>query len=180
MSTATQRKAKKAKAETAKAEEFIEEQVAKVTKPRGSKKWAHVTAEDITQARDSDGLSWRDVATKLGLGSPSTARAAYTDLTGRSHKDSQMTGRRARTRTSSAAAVVRPEWNFDTDVDTITEAITGRMIVVKRSGGHEEEIIVRSVADYHEEGDATLVVNFWEKGTGAARSVNVETIVDVR
>lgn len=177
MSTATQRKSKKAKAETAKAEQFIEETVAKVT----GKKWAHVTAEEITQARDGDGLSWRDVATKLGLGSPSTARAAYTDLTGRSHKDSQMTGRRARTRTSSAAAVVRPEWNFDTDVDIITEAITGRMIVVSRMGGaYEEEIVVRSVADYSEEGDATLVVNFYEKGTGAARSVNVEAIIDVR
>lgn len=175
MSTATQRKSKKAKAEKAKAEQFIEETVAKV---RGAK-WAHVTAEDIVAARDTDGLSWRDVATKLGLGSPSTARAAYTDLTGRSHKESQMTGRRARTRTSSAAAVVRPEWNFDTDVDTITEAITGRMIVVQRKGGHEEEIIVKRVAEYVEEGDA-LVVHFFEKGTGAARCINVEAIIDVR
>lgn len=192
--TAPKARAKKAKAEKAKAEEFIEdakaavsaggEAKAKVKKKRATK-WEHITAEDIVKARDTDGLSWKDVAIKLDLGSPGVARRAYTELTGKDHTTSQMTGRRSPKGTGSKKrkAIVRPEWTNETPVDEIAEAIAGRMIVVKRQYG-EEEIHVGKVTEFTKketaDGETPLTVHFHAKDNGAARAVAVEAILDVR
>lgn len=89
------------------------------------------TEAEITKERDERKQSWANVAKALGLKSPSAARQAYTDLTGRPHNQSQPILRRAPKRAtepgerkvSSPRAVNSPKWDADTDQDEIIAAL---------------------------------------------------------
>lgn len=51
----------------------------------------------IEELRDGQQMSWAKVAKELGLASPSAARKAYTQATGRSHSTSVLAGKPGRT-----------------------------------------------------------------------------------
>lgn len=160
------------------------------TKPRGKTGDYAFTAEEITRLRDEVGLSWRQVAVNLELGSPGAARKAYTTLTGRHYKDSAMTGRRARTTMGSAKASTRkvyaPDWNDDTDQDEIIQRLTGSRIIIERNVkglALEEDLIVGRVVKLFwagAEDDGPLTVDFIERSSGGQRSVLVQDIKEVR
>lgn len=154
--------------------------------------------------------SWRAVADRFNLGSPSAARRTYTELTGKSHSELNATpggGKRAtatngerpprpsRT-TKRASTTVDP-----TEMTTIDigEAITGRTLVIKR-GEQCEEMQVAKVRGFHvvekpgkaaalslEVGD--LCVEFVEGrydkkgeqlGSGAIRTIAIKSIREVK
>lgn len=133
MSTAQTRAHSNYRQADEKVEKFMAEAIEKIKRKRGE---FACTADQIRNERDTKGLSWRQVAVNLGLGSPGGARAAYTALTGRPHSDAAPTTNRA-TRSNTGASGQRlrttaPEWNDDTDQDLIMDAITHRDIVVRR------------------------------------------------
>lgn len=148
------------------------------------------TAEEITKLRDEVGLSWRQVAVNLDLGSPGAARKAYMTLTGRHYKDSVMTGRRTRTTMGSAKVSTRkvfaPDWNDDADQDEIIEKLTGSRVIVERDIKGirlEEDLIVGQVRRLSWDGpeeDGPLTVHFVERSSGGMRSVRVQDIKEVR
>lgn len=148
------------------------------------------SAEEITRLRDEVGLSWRQVAVNLELGSPGAARKAYTSLTGKDYKDSAMTGRRARTTMGSAKASTRkvyaPVWDDDSDQDQIIEQLTGARIIVQREMKGvtmEEDLIVGKVRRLTWDGpeqDGPLTVHFTTRDNGGMRSVRVQDIKEVR
>lgn len=160
--------------------------------------WGDLTAEQIVQARDRDGLSWRDVANVLGLGSPGRARKAYSDLTGKPHNSSVMQGRRAKRASSRRRQVhVNPKWDDDTDRQTIVDSITGSTIYVLRKHGDEpEEIRVARVLRFDDADPSRPAVEFIEgfytydkkrdirviddRCTGAIRTIFLDAIVEVR
>jgi len=214
--SAQKTRTRKAKAGAAKAEKFIENKLGEALaaanaapKPEPKKRMsveaqlaaAGVTKEGIEKARDKDGLSWADVAKAVGLKTPGAARKAYEVLTGRSHASSVMTGKRAPRGSKSSAGMLRPQWDNDTDTDTITEAVEGRRIYVRRPLMTEpEELGVAKVLYYDTETNSAdpkpmdLTLCFTEghlvqdtksgrmvnNGTGAARAVFVKDIVEVR
>jgi ribosome-binding protein aMBF1 (putative translation factor) len=211
---ATKQTTARAKRERRKADAFVEDKTAAALaaanaapKPEAPKRQgidnqiaaAGVTAETIAKARDTDGLSWRDVAKAVGLKTPGAARAAYERLTGRPHTASVMTGRRAPRGSRSARGVDRPEWGNDTDPDTITEAVTHRRIYVRREFRDEpEEVAVYEVLYYDTETasgqpcDLTMCFiegirkydtkqqRWFNDGTGSFRAVFVQDVVEVR
>lgn len=131
--------------EVAKAEAFIDEKVDEAkTRVKRKEPWGHVTKDAILEARDGLRLSWRDVANKLDLGSPSTARKAYTALTGKAHNTSAVVVKRAPNGVGEEitgkrkAIISRPEWDDWTLDETVTEAITGRILIVDRKGREDE------------------------------------------
>lgn len=93
------------------------------------------TAEQITQERDVNGYSWRQVAANLGLENPGQARKAYTELTGRHHSESNPVTNRAPkgSMTRGGRKVHNPKWNDDSDQDEIIEMLTDATITVERS-----------------------------------------------
>lgn len=144
------------------------------------------TAEEITKAR-ADGLSWRAVAEKCGLKSPSAARTAYTDLTGVDHQDApgqvrrapKGTGVRAQAK-AAVAAIAHSRWDVDSDQDEIIERLTPQRndngelrklptIVIERtiSAGtngngyalpvHREELRIQKLIGLHFEKDDTVL-----------------------
>lgn len=127
-------KDRKAAREVAKAEEFIAE-AAKRT--RVAKPETMCTVEQIVDQRDVKGLSWRQVAVNLGLGSPAAARSAYSRLTGRSHTESSPELKRAHKGATTASGSRRRmnevQWDDDTDQDIIIEAMTHKDIRVVRT-----------------------------------------------
>lgn len=148
------------------------------------------TAADIIRARDEQGLSWRQVAVNLNLGSPSAARSAYTALTGKHHSESQMTGKRASSRgtvgtvKSNTRKVYAPEWTDESDQDEIIERLQGSRITVTRTikgTTTEEELLVGRVRKLTWDGKAEhLCVHFVDRETGGTRSVLVQDIQEVR
>lgn len=211
---ATQKtRTRKAKAGAKAAEQFVGNKISEALaagnnapKPEPKKRMgieaqlaaAGVTKEGIEKARDADGLSWADVAKAVGLKTPGAARKAYETLTGRPHTASIMTGKRAPRGSRSSVGVLRPEWDNDTDTDTITEAVEGRRIYVRRPLMAEpEELGVAKVLYYDtttlSDKPMDLTLSFVEghyvknpkggetnNGTGASRSVFVKDIVEVR
>jgi hypothetical protein len=198
------RRTRKAKAETAKAEERIEEAVAeaKANSKRAKGTWP-CTAEEIVAERDGAERSWAQVAVNLGLGSPGQARKAYTELTGRPHYESQAKVKRQRSTTGGVARKVdSPGWNDDTDQGAIEERLngtwveeagnvpahwTGSDIVVSRSSylaGHtfDEEVAVKYVTEfsYGKNGDQPLQVTIIDRYSGAHRCFRVADITEVR
>lgn len=188
-----------AKKEAAAAEAKIEQEVAKA-KVRAARKeggWP-CTAEQIVEQRDKHGLSWRHVAANLGLGSPGQARKAYAELTGRSHTESVMTGRRA-TRGTGSKQRTSPGWHDDSDQDEIIERLTHATIVVRRDAKGiplEEDAHVCRIDKFAfdgPDGDGPLVVHVITKdlgececnvkpqdaGTGTWRCFRVADIVEV-
>lgn len=135
VTAATQkRQTKAAKVETAKAEEFIEQATEEV-KTRRKRGEYTCTKEDIERERDERGLSWKQVAVNLGLGSPGAARKAYSDLTGRPHNTSNPVVNRApRGSGSSTVALLTPLWDDDSDQDEIIEKVQGEWIPESGSG----------------------------------------------
>jgi hypothetical protein len=176
--------------EKAKAEEFIEKAKRNVPPVRkASEPWVALglTADDIVEARDKHGLSWRDTATKLGLANPGQARKAYAALTGKAHNASVMTGRKARRGTGGSSVVMKPKWDNDSDPEEITEAIKDRRIIVEAASGPEyepEEIRVKHVRKFLEFGKSgrkvDLAVELCDGATNQTRTIRVQRIIDVR
>lgn len=143
------------------------------------------TAEDIRKLRDDQGLSWRQVAVNLDLGSPGAARKAYTTLTGLDYHSSVMTGRRAKSdplrSVRPARKVFAPVWNDDTDQDEIIDKLRGATITVRRTLVPGEEFIdVGRVTKLSWDGkDEALCVHFTEKHSGGSRAVRVANIMEV-
>lgn len=200
MATATtQSKMIKAEAKAkAQAEAKVAEELAKSQRRAARKEGWPCTAEQIIHERDSRGLSWRQVATNLNLGSPGQARKAYTELTGKPHYESQMTGKRA-SRGSVGRKVDSPNWNDDSDQDEIIERLQGKWHEpTKDTKGHfdgsiitvacdykglqwEEEIQVARVDSFKFEGpDEHLVISVFTRDTGAMRCFRVDAIKDVK
>lgn len=162
-------KDRKTARESQRAEEFIAE-AAKRT--RVAKPETLCTVEQIVEQRDVKGLSWKQVATNLSLGSPSAARSAYTRLTGKPHTESNpelnRAHRGATTATGSRRRMNEQEWDDDTDQDVIIEAITHRDIrVVRNMRGldlPEEWVHVSRIERFVFEGEEEcLVVRLFSK-----------------
>lgn len=203
MTTAARQKQriKKEKVAKAQAAAKVEEAVEEVKSKRTRSKELTCTAEDIIRERDERGLSWRQVATNLDLGSPGAARAAYTKLTGIPHNESQPKVNRAPRGSSTATRKVQaPGWNDETDQDEIIERLQGpwiestkkdepghyrgSVILVRRNTyGHayEEEVRIERVIKFAFDGkdeDGPLLVHVW---TGQAhRCFRVAEIAQVR
>lgn len=204
MATQTTR-TRKAKAETAKAEQFIDKATEEAATDNGKRsRGDHVwpcTAEEIVAERDGAGRSWRQVAINLGLGSPGQARKAYSALTGRPHYESEAIVKRQRG-TSAGRKVDSPGWNDESDQGEIEDRLngtwveqagnvpahwTGSVITVAHESylkGHtyEEEVEVKYVTSFSfgKAGDQPLQVNIIDKYTGAARCFRVASITEVR
>lgn len=205
-------KTRKAKKEKASAEEFIaaaNEAIANgtaTTKPKRIKRtkgsWP-CTAEDVVRERDQRGLSWRQVAANLGLGSPGQARTAYTELTGKPHYESQPIVKRA-PKGTVGKVVDSPGWDDDSDQEEIEARLngswieasgegqnytpahwSGSFIVVRHKQGdyvwdEDCEVSYVTAFTFGPEGDQPLQVLLHEKGTSAFRAFRVADILEVR
>lgn len=120
-----------------------------------------VTADQLTDLRDNQLLSWAKVAEALNLGSPGAARRAYSNLV-RPHTESVLPGR--------TPAALTPVTLADADLATIRDAIAGRTIVVQRQGNKTEDIKVAKVTSVK---NGTVNFNDGDKG----RSVTAEAIL---
>lgn len=155
-------------------------------------KWDHISKKDIERERDERGLSWRQVATNLGLGSPATARKAYTALTGRPHNEktqfasnvTRNTGEMgsSKGRTKKTYLV---DWNDETDHEEIRSRCTGARLVVDLSFKditHEEEVRVRTVGPiyFDDSGFGDLVLDIVDADTGATRTFKACDIKEVK
>jgi hypothetical protein len=120
-----------------------------------------VTADQLTDLRDTQLLSWAKVAEALGLGSPGAARRTYSKLV-RPHTESVLPGR--------TPAALTPVALADADLATIREAITGKAIVVQRQGDKTETINVAKVTSVK---NGTVNFNDGDK----SRAVKAEAIV---
>lgn len=173
---------RKAKAEAAKAEAFIEEAFNGVEalddehtkaddkrlKPKRGE-WP-CTADELVAERDTAGRSWAQVAVNLGLGSPGQARKAYTALTGKPHHESQMTGRRATRAVAKGRTVDSPGWDDESDQEAIEARMNGEWVEESGDGKNfmpahwsGSDIVVRRVTGnhvYEEEIQVKYVVEF--------------------
>lgn len=175
----------------------------KRTATKSSKAWP-TTKEELEEARDVQGLSWRAVAQACNLANPGQARTAYTELTGRPHHESQPKVARAPRGTGQVAVkreAVRvnnaPGWNVDTDQDEIINALdklqvgtdkngpifSYKTVLIRRSRMGftlEEELTVTRIDKFAFNKDETkLSVSFYDLRSGALRSVYVDDIVEV-
>jgi hypothetical protein len=160
-----------------------------------------ISAEQIIDERDTKGLSWRQVALNLDLGTPGAARAAYTQLTGKPHNTSIMAGKRApRGSRFQLSKTNSPNWNDDSDQDEIIEklrtcepnlsdrakCVQGVTITVKRDIGgmkYDEEMTVHRLIKFTYDGkeeEGPLVVHLICHDDGAYHSVRVKDIVGIR
>lgn len=189
MSTAQARRMRADKKAAAKAEAKVVEELTKA-KARAARKENPCTAEDIVRERDEKGLSWKQVAVNLDLGSPGAARSAYTRLTGRPHNESALGKRAKRLPKGVVRGALRkthaPEWNDDSDQDEIIERITGSVIVVNRTFRNivlpEERIVVGRIVGFRYDGkdeDGALCVTIVDKDTSASRTFRVADISEV-
>lgn len=127
-----QRKVNSAAAAVAEAEAFIDTTVAAAKRRRSRNDEWPCTAEDLTNARDVRGLSWRAVARACGLDNPGQARKAYAELTGRSHREAGEVTQRAKRGTAGASVAEGLGWDDDTDQATIEEALRGERVVSQK------------------------------------------------
>lgn len=160
-----------------------------------------ISAEQILEERDTKGLSWRQVALNLNLGTPGAARAAYTQLTGKSHTTSIMAGKRApRGSRNASTRTDSPKWDDDSDQDEIIEKLRpcqpnptdrakcmhGVTITLQRIiGGEkfEEEMTIHRLVKFTYDGreeDGPLVVHVISHEDGAYRSLRVKDIIGIR
>lgn len=163
------------------------------------------TTQDIEKARDIQALSWAKVAEALGLKSPSAARKAYTELTGRPHNTSTpIVARKPRSkaagssggsaRSASPNAVVvdtHPHWHVDSDQDEIIAKLTplygddGKatyipVITVERTGGFTESVgIQQLIAFDFSKDEKHLAVSLYDAFNGAYRCFYVDHIIGV-
>jgi hypothetical protein len=170
---------------------------AKPKRVRKAKGWS-ITADQIVEARDGQGLSWADVAKVLELGNPGAARRAYTELTGRDHSTSVMAGKRASSG-SGGSRLTLPTWDANADRQTVVDRLTGSKIIVKSSlYGNEstEDLFVAQVKRFDDTDPERPAVEFIEGvyrhdaktgeeyldeklSTGAVRVVYLDRIVRV-
>jgi len=87
-----------------------------------------ITADQLTDLRDTQQLSWVKVADALGLGSPGAARRTYSELV-RPHTESMLTRRNN--------AAVQPVDLAGADLEGVRAAIAGRTVTVTRKHGTE-------------------------------------------
>lgn len=134
-STGTQKRATaKAKEGAAQAEVFIDKAVETAKRRSKSEGWP-CTAEDIINERDTRGLSWKQVAVNLKLGSPGQARKAYTELTGKPHDTSTpIVNRAPRGSGVGTGQVLTPLWDDESDQDEIIERVQGPWVPEARQG----------------------------------------------
>jgi hypothetical protein len=129
----------------------------------------------LIAARDTEGLSWANVARKVGLPSPGKARKVYSELV-RPHEESVMPGRQAKpagkatTTTSKArtkAKAITPRWDDDTFAEEIIEAVENHTIYVQRelSGDVEQYDVIPTA------GNPTRVVEQNTKGKQIPRTL---------
>lgn len=123
------------------------------------------TAADIARLWDDDQQSWAKVAAALNLGSPGSARRAYSALV-RPHTESVLPGR------SQASSGLVPVHLADATLDAIRDAIAGRTIVVQRQKG-TEDIPVAKVTSVK---GGTVNLNDGNK----SRSVKAEAIIGTK
>ncbi len=95
-----------------------------------------VTKEQLEILRDGELLSWAKVAQRLELGSPGAARRIYTKLV-RPHTESVLP--------AEAKASAQPVDLAEANLSQLQELLTGRTIVVRRKGDHQEPIPVAKV-----------------------------------
>jgi len=122
-------------------------------------------ADEIADLRDTQLLSWAKIATALSLGSAGAARRAYSALV-RPHTDSVLPGR-------TAGGGLVPVHLADADLATVRDAITGRTIVVQRTGDKTETIAVARVTSIKAD-----TVNF--NDGNKSRSVKADAILGIQ
>lgn len=204
------RRTKAEKAAKVQAEATVGAAVAEAVERTRKRKPVACTAEQIVAERDGKGLSWKQVAINLDLGSPGAARRAYTELTGKPHNESQPLLKRAPRNTSGAPArkVDRPDWNDETDQQMITDRLQGEWIPPKGEPGtknfqpghwqgsnvtverklrgtdrtYEETVRVRRVVEFSfgKDGNQPLQITVVDDYSGATRCFFVADIADVR
>lgn len=197
MVAATQKKQRKAAAAAlAEANEFIGDAIEKAKRRSKNDEWP-CTAEDITNARDARGLSWRAVAKACGLANPGQARKAYAELTGRSHTEAAPVANRAKRGTAGANVAESLGWDDDTDQSIIDAALRGerhqnqkgevwwtcKVVTVVRDlygNAFHEDIPVRYPVSFSfgSDGTAPLMVEVIADN-GASRTLFVHKIVKV-
>jgi hypothetical protein len=197
---------RKAKRETAKAEDFIRQaNEAAATAPAATAPKRQsidkvvaelgITAEAIEDARDVQRLSWRDVAKLLGLANPGQARKAYEHLTGRPHDSAPPVGRRARNGSSSSSLLLKPNWD-DYEFEDIEAMLAGKTIVVRTAHGEDETLGVYTITgladvEPHKGTPCPPFVSFIEgyasaqgmdkkTSTGHHRYIELDRILEVR
>lgn len=159
-------------------------------KAKAARAESPVTAEDLIRERDTKGLSWKQVAVNLDLGSPGHARTLYTKLTGKAHNESALGKRAPRLPKGVVRGTARKthsvQWDDDTDQDEIIEKLDGSVVVVNRSvrgmAMPEERVVVGRIVGFRFDGkdqDGPLVVTVIDKETSAARSFRVADITEV-
>jgi len=141
-------------------------------------KLPNVTLADLTRERVERGLSWKQVAINLNLGSTYAARHAWRLLTGTAPTEAQpvnpvrkrrSTGLGAVSGVNGPRATLTPIWNDDSDQDEIYGRINGADITVQRTlKGMELPLetfhvgrVVKFAFDGKEE-DGPLVIHFYE------------------
>lgn len=162
--------------------------------------------EDIERERDTNQLSWAKVAAALNLKSPSAARSAYTELTGRPHDTSVLAGvtrapkepgaapaRRTSSRQATSIQDIdtNPHWNVDSDQDEMIEKLTPHfddkgkamyvpVITVKRASGYEEQIgIINLIGFSFDKKEEHLCVELHDAYNGGYRCLRVDEIISV-
>lgn len=126
-----------------------------------------VSADEMTRLRDEEQNSWAKVAIALGIGSPGTARRAYTALV-KPHTESRLASGGGR----NGSGLV-PVSLDGLDLAGIRKAIVGRTITVQRAGDKTETITVAKVTSVK-----AGTINF---GDGSkSRSVKAGKVVAAR
>lgn len=121
------------------------------------------TADAIVAVRDEQQMSWPQVAKALGLGSPGTARRAYTALV-RPHTESVLT------RTTTRTAAVTPVDLAGMKLAELRDTLVGRTLVVDRGDDRTERIACAKVTSLK---DGTINFNDGSK----RRSVKATAVV---
>jgi hypothetical protein len=121
-----------------------------------------ITANQLTDLRDKQLLSWAKVADALNLGSPGAARRMYSSLV-RPHTDSVLPGH------TPGTGKVQPVNLADADLATVRDTIVGHTIVVQRAKATEDMPVAKVTSIK----DGTVNLHDGNK----SRSVKAEAII---
>ncbi|WP_162142082.1 hypothetical protein [Ilumatobacter coccineus] len=127
-------------------------------------KGVEVSADEITKLRDDEQNSWAKVADALGIGSPGTARRAYTALV-RPHTESRLKSGGGRNGSGLVPVLLN-----GLDLAGVRKAIVGKTISVQRQGDKVETIPVAKVTSVKNE-----TVNF--NDGSKSRSVKADKVL---
>lgn len=126
----------------------------------------HITADQLTDLRDTQQQSWAKVAAALDLGSPGAARRAYSKLV-RPHTESVLHT------TARSKSGLPPVDLTDLTLTDVRDAIAGKTITVERKNG-TERISVAKVTSVK-----NGTINFNDPD-GKRRSVKASAVVAAR